>query len=118
MIIATGKNTYRFFRLQDNNTLKVVHQQVHKKETTVSTNYTCHALLSDGRILICTDYGEIVLLENSGEFKMVLAESPGQNFKIVNILAFSRGFVLAGENGRMLIFEKSEDVKNPYYQIA
>ena len=81
----------------------------------MSTNYTCHASLPDGRILICTDYGDIVLLENSGEFKLVLSESPGQSFKILNILAFSRGFLLSGENGKMLVFEKSEDAKNPYY---
>jgi hypothetical protein len=50
---------------------------VHKKENNISTNYTCHAVLSDGRILICTDMGDVMLMESTGEFKMLLNESPG-----------------------------------------
>ena len=52
--------------------MKVVHTGIQKKDLTVSTNYTCHSWLSDGRLLLCTEKGEILLLENSGDFKMVL----------------------------------------------
>lgn len=88
---------------------------MHKKETNISTNYTCHTVLSDGRILICTDMGDVILMESTGEFKMVLNESPGQAFKINKILSFSLGFLLAGENGRILVYQKSEEVKNPFF---
>ena len=59
--------------------------------------------------------GDLILMESTGEFKMVLSESPGQGFKIYNILSFSLGFLLAGENGRILVYQKSEEVKNPFF---
>jgi hypothetical protein len=58
------------------------------------------------------------LLESTGEFKMILNESPGSSFNICNILSFSLGFLLAGENGRILVYQKSEEVKNPFFQLA
>jgi hypothetical protein len=48
--------------------------------------------------------GDLILMESSGEFKMVLSELPGQGFKIYSILSFSLGFLLAGENGRILVY--------------
>jgi hypothetical protein len=98
--------------------MKVVHTGILKKDLAVSTNYTCHTWLSDGRILLCTDQGEILLLENSGDFKMVLSQSPFEAFNIVNILSFSKGFIICGEHGKLLVYEKSEEIKNPYFLIA
>jgi hypothetical protein len=77
-------------------------------------NYTCHTLLPEGQILICTELGEIIYLENTGEYKMILPDSPGKNLNIVNILSFSKGFVLSGENGQIIVYEKNEEVKNPF----
>lgn len=77
VLLVTGKNTYRFFRMQETHQMKVIHTAIQKKDLAISTNYTCHTWLSDGRILICNDQGDIVLLESTGDFKMVLSESPG-----------------------------------------
>jgi hypothetical protein len=115
---VTGKNIYRFYRQQENHLMKVVHTGIQKKDLAVSTYYTCHAWLSDGRLLLCTDQGEILLLENSGDFKMVLSSSPGENFDIANIISFSKGFMISGDNGKILVYEKSEEIKNPYFLIA
>jgi hypothetical protein len=52
--------------------MKVVHTGIVKKDLNVSTNYTCHSWLSDGRLLLCNDFGDILLIESSGDFKMVL----------------------------------------------
>jgi hypothetical protein len=60
----------------DNNSLKLVHAQITKAEGHVSKNYTCHTWLPDGRLLICTDQGEIMLLESNGEYKTLLSSSP------------------------------------------
>jgi len=49
---------------------------------------------------------------------MILNESPGSSFNIINIQSFSLGFLLAGENGRILVYQKSEEVKNPFFHVA
>jgi len=47
-----------------------------KKESHISSNYTCHAWLNEGKIIVCTDQGEILLCESNGEYKMLLQGSP------------------------------------------
>jgi len=76
VLIATGLNVYRFYRMQENHQMKVVHNGIQKKDLNVSSNYTCHTWLADGRIVMGTEMGELILMETSGEFKMVLQGSP------------------------------------------
>jgi len=46
----------------------------------VSNNFTCHAWSQDTALLIvCTDNGEILIMENSGEYKTYVLESPVGN---------------------------------------
>jgi hypothetical protein len=78
---------YKYYRVQDNNSLKPIHSQILKKDPHISNNYTCHTWLPDGRLLVCTDKGEIMLLE-SGEFKMSLNEAPGDDFYIECIVTY------------------------------
>lgn len=59
-----------------------------------------------------------MLLEQGGDYKMLLAESPGEGFFIECITTYSKGFIIAGENGQIMIYEKSEEPKNPYHRIA
>jgi hypothetical protein len=49
---------------------------------------------------------------------MLLSESPGEGFYIECIITYSKGFIIAGENGQIMIYEKSEEPKNPYHRIA
>lgn len=57
-------------------------------------------------------------LEMSGEYRSLLSESPGDGFYIECIQTYSKGFIIAGDNGQIMIYEKSEDPKNPYNRIA
>ena len=59
-----------------------------------------------------------MLLETTGEYKMLLPESPGEGFYIECIICYSKGFIVGGENGQIYIYEKSEEPKNPYHRIA
>ena len=72
VIVATGNDFYRYFRL-DNNSIKQQQVQIQRrdKDAHFSTNYTCHKWLNDGRFIICTDHGQILLLEASGEYKNI-----------------------------------------------
>jgi len=38
-------------------------------------------------------------LESGGEYKMLLSEAPGEGFFIECIVTYSKGFIIAGENG-------------------
>jgi hypothetical protein len=49
---------------------------------------------------------------------MVLSQSPYEGLNIVNIISFSKGFIICGENGKILVYEKSEEIKNPYFLLA
>lgn len=58
------------------------------------------------------------MLESSGDYKMLLADSPGEGFHIECIITYSKGFIISGENGQIMVYEKSEEPKNPYHRIA
>jgi len=59
-----------------------------------------------------------MLLESNGDFKMLLSESPSDGFYIECIQTFQKGFIIAGDCGTIMIYEKSEDPKNPYNRMA
>jgi hypothetical protein len=45
----------------------------------ISENFTCHAWSKrNGQILICTDEGEMIVCENSGQFKALVSDCPKQ----------------------------------------
>jgi hypothetical protein len=73
--------------VQENNSLKATHTSILKKEAHISNNFTCHAWL-EGRLIVCTDSGEIMLLESSGDYKMLVTESPGEGFYIESIITY------------------------------
>lgn len=70
-----------------------------------------------GRLIVCTEQGEIMLLETSGEYMAFVHESPVGDFKIECIVPFSRGFLIALDNGLVYAYERTEDPKNPYRKI-
>mmetsp|Transcript_34022 Transcript_34022/g.25114 ORF Transcript_34022/g.25114 Transcript_34022/m.25114 type:complete len:172 (+) Transcript_34022:187-702(+) len=59
-----------------------------------------------------------MLMEGTGEYKMWLPESPGEGFHIECVSTYSKGFIVAGENGQIYIYDKSEEPKNPYHKAA
>ena len=93
-----------------------MHQQLAKKEAHISSNYTCHCWLLDGKFLIGTDQGDILLCEGGGDVKMEL-KGPEDNFYIQTIKSYSKGFVTAGDKGQIMIFEKVDDPKSQYSLI-
>jgi hypothetical protein len=76
--------------------------------------------MNDGRLVVCTELGEIMLLETDGSFKNYIAESPIEDegeFKIEAITAFTRGFIVSGED-KIYAYEKTEDQDVPYRPIG
>lgn len=81
-----------------------------------SQHYTTHAWVNwinnEVRLVVCTDQGEVIVLDANGEYKSLLASSPGDGFWIECIVPFSKGFLIGGDNGIMHIFNRNpEDSK-------
>ena len=81
-LLVLGNNCYKYYKLQDNGQLTLKASQLTKKDhAAYSLNYTCHAWVAE-YLLVCTDRGEILFCDQACEFKFMLAESPGTDFRI------------------------------------
>lgn len=139
VIVCTGNDLYRYFRL-DNNALKQQTVAIYKrdKDAHFSNNYTCHKWLPEGKLIICTDHGQIMLLEASGEYKNIfISDTRKDPFPIWAVTSYTglpqssqaasaaaaqsgaagaksnvsiskSGFIIAGESGMMRTFVKSD----------
>ena len=65
-------------------------------------------------MLFLSRTGELMLFDNSGEFQMVLPHSPFEQRSATCILAFSKGFVIGGDDGLIRVFERYDDPKELY----
>lgn len=94
--------------------------------------YTCHAWLVDGKFAVCSDLGEILIMEQNGEFKGWSAGDIRTAFPILAMETFvmgasnaagannagKSGFIVAGQGGLIRVFHKSEtDPKKPYLKV-
>lgn len=88
---------------------------INSKDVQLSSNYSCHTwMLDTGRLLICTENGEIILLENSGEFFNFVSTSPMNGMKITCVVPYSKGFLIGSETGEVILYERTEDSRHPY----
>lgn len=111
----TGFNVYKYYKVKDLNEFVADHTQLNNKDRHISTQYSCHTWMQDtGRLVVCTENGEIMLCETSGEFMNFIHESPMEGFRITTIVSFSRGFIIGGDNGMMAAYERVEDPRHPY----
>ena len=99
IILVSGKSCYWYFKIQDNTSLKPIHQSMKNKDPHVSNNYTAHLWLGDGRLLVGTDQGEIMLCDTNGECKHLLKECPGEGFNITCMKLYMKGFIIGGDGG-------------------
>jgi len=73
--------------------------------------------MADGKLVVCTEAGEIILCETDGSFLAFIEDSPfNESFMIESIVTFSRGFIVAGD-AYIYAFEKCEDQRSPYRLI-
>lgn len=117
-IIVTGGGLYKFFSFKTNDKKFVeLHSQINNKSNPrISDKITCHTWSSDSRLIVCTAEGDVIICHESGEFKSVLPDSPnkGEKIHIVSVAPWSRGLVLGGKHGEIVIFDKQEDMEAPF----
>lgn len=75
---------------------------------------TCHAWMQDtARLVICTEKGEIIVCENSGEFYTFVDRDDSQKIKC--IVPYNRGFLVGWSNNLITTYERFED---PYSGVS
>jgi hypothetical protein len=85
-----------------------------KTESNTTVNYTDHLWIG-GRLVVTTQNGEILIGEQSGEFKFVLPESPGYQFSIRKIVrAREKNFIISDDSGRFKEYLYTGDPKSPW----
>ena len=85
-----------------------------KEYSHISQNYTAHCWLPEGKILVGTDQGQIILCENNGEVRRPLNDYPGEGFCIEKIMTFSKGFIICGDKGQMMVYHSVGEPNNPH----
>lgn len=80
-------------------------------------SFLTHAWLSDDKLLVCCENGDLMLFDNAGEFIAVLQSSPGEPRSATCVLSFSKGFITGGDDGYIRVFEKSDDPKEIYRKM-
>ncbi len=102
----TGDHCLKFFRIVDNN-LKTLNITMMKREAQI---YKCHSWLSDGKVLVGTSSGDVLVFDYTGNYELKISLSV-QGGGIECMAPFAKGFVVGTEKGLLNIFEKSEDQK-------
>lgn len=95
-LIVTGKDTFKFYNLNESFSMKCSHNGFSRREENqsnpISTNFVCHTWLADGKFVVCTDVGQILLFEPNGDYKNVQIFDPKKSsFQINSVLAFTIG---------------------------
>jgi len=104
-ICVSGNGLFKFFRYADGQ-LKQAPGGMGKRDP---QNFLAHVWLPpDDRIVVSTDNGDLLLVENS-EFKCILPLSPSDGLSIDSMISYSKGFICGGDMSLVSIFEKSDD---------
>ena len=96
-VVVTGPDMFRYYRIEEEQ-LQASLTRINNKDTDITTRYSCHTWMHDGRLIVCTELGEIIILEDDGEYVAFLPDSPIQeeDFKIECVSPMKNGFVVAG----------------------
>ncbi len=113
--LVTGRETYLFLRVIDTFQIKGGSSAFYKPDNSgAPLHYTSHLWIA-GRLVVTTQTGEILIGEQSGEFKFVLPESPGERFPIRKIVrSRDKNFIIADDSGRFKLYQYTGDPKTPW----
>lgn len=105
-----GKGNLKFFKIgADKIQLKdspFARRQINEKDF----NFTAYCILKEG-LIIGTDNGDLLYFAINGEFKAILASSPGENFVVETLLYLpntTKSFIAGGSDGLIYLYEKAE----------
>ena len=121
-ISICGSKVFKTYRLAEStedsanktNVLKALSQQISGAPTDLSNNYSCHCWLTvDSKVVVGTEGGDLICLNNLCEFEEVLKNSPANllknNWNIHCITSYSKGFIIGGDFCQVFIYKYFED---------
>lgn len=113
LVLAIGKSAIKVFRISDGQ-LRPVTLSFRRE----SSNFISHCWLEeDEKLVIGTEAGEILLLENL-EFRAIVYpsgnEAPEEIRPILGIVATSRGFAIGTTSGELRFFERNPNMKDHF----
>jgi WD40 repeat protein len=100
----SGNGVFKFFRYMDG-LIKPATGGMGKVD---AQNFKCHAWLPGNRLIVSTDNGDLLLVEDS-EFKCLLPLSPSDGVSIDMIIPTSKGFICGGAMGIVHIFAQTDE---------
>jgi hypothetical protein len=91
-VVVTGVDTFRFYAIESNE-LQEQHTQLNNKDREITTKYSCHCWTIGGTLILCTEVGEIVVVDNDGSYLNFVPESPinspaDENLKIEAVCCY------------------------------
>eukprot|EP00485_Elphidium_margaritaceum_P004858 CAMPEP_0202687750 /NCGR_PEP_ID=MMETSP1385-20130828/3381_1 /ASSEMBLY_ACC=CAM_ASM_000861 /TAXON_ID=933848 /ORGANISM="Elphidium margaritaceum" /LENGTH=1277 /DNA_ID=CAMNT_0049342593 /DNA_START=35 /DNA_END=3868 /DNA_ORIENTATION=+ len=104
LMVCTGHKVLKFYRVEASE-LKPLPPSMGKREP---QDYTAHCWDTDRRTLVTTEHGDILLFDG-GEFRGLIWEMPSHSSSLFSIVSFRKGFICGGDNGALLVFERSDD---------
>lgn len=113
-MIATGEDVFRWYKLQDES-FKVMATQL-TGISTHSSNYLSHCWLRDNRLLVGTDRGELLVIENNCEVVTKIMV-PLEDFQIYSIINYEGGFLAGGSKGRVVVYTMGSDERRVDYTL-
>ena len=75
-IVVTGGGIYKQFLFQDKK-FSEHYAAINPPGQENTQTFTCHCWSADGQLVVCTAEGDVIICKESGEFKLVLEDSPG-----------------------------------------
>jgi WD40 repeat protein len=97
--LLTGpEKTFKYLRKDVEYNLTIDHTQINEMDPSkkISSNFAAHAWSKEtGHILICTDEGEMIVCENSGQYKAYILDSPKTGSAIEAVISLDNGFLIA-----------------------
>lgn len=115
LICVIGDGVFKLFRLQENQ-FRNIPNQLGKLREASNQNYVCHAWLNDDKLVVCSEAGDALLFDGSGEFKMTLLCSPGEMRSMLCVVPSPKGFIAGGEDGIVRWFDRVEGDVKEYFR--
>eukprot|EP00282_Hemiselmis_andersenii_P016281 CAMPEP_0114178544 /NCGR_PEP_ID=MMETSP0043_2-20121206/38603_1 /TAXON_ID=464988 /ORGANISM="Hemiselmis andersenii, Strain CCMP644" /LENGTH=568 /DNA_ID=CAMNT_0001276969 /DNA_START=30 /DNA_END=1733 /DNA_ORIENTATION=- len=115
-IATSGPGLLKLWRLQESN-LKGFNMVSGKA---ASQSFTDHSWAPGDRLLASTDQGDVLVVEQGELRSTVKTRMSGTS--IHTVVAYSSGFIVAGSEGRMSVYEKNDarekgEDKEPYHHF-
>ena len=111
-MVVTGPGTYKYYKVQETE-FAIDHSQLNNTDRRINggepwDSFTCHAWMIDtARLVVCTEGGDIIVCENSGEYYAYVEKDTRQ--KIKTIVPYNKGFVVGWSNGLFTAYENDKN---------